>query len=161
MEEPDKPAICIFVDADACPVKAEVYRVAERYGLKVFVVANSFMNVPRSEMIERVIVNEGPDAADHWIAERAGPSDIVITADIPLAARCVKKGASVIGPTGKPFDDNSIGMAVATRDLMTDMRSAGATTRGPARLSRQDISRFLSALDLAVTKLKRKLNPSP
>jgi uncharacterized protein YaiI (UPF0178 family) len=161
MEEPDKPAICIFVDADACPVKAEVYRVAERYGLKVFVVANSFMNVPRSEMIERVIVNEGPDAADHWIAERAGPSDIIITADIPLAARCVKKGASVIGPTGKPFDDNSIGMAVATRDLMTDMRSAGATTRGPAPLSRQDISRFLSALDLAVTKLKRKLNPSP
>ncbi len=161
MEEPDKGAICIFVDADACPVKAEVYRVAERYGLKVFVVANSFMNVPRSEMIERVIVNEGPDAADHWIAERAGPSDIVITADIPLAARCVKKGASVIGPTGKPFDDNSIGMAVATRDLMTDMRSAGATTRGPAPLSRQDISRFLSALDLAVTKLKRKLNPSP
>jgi hypothetical protein len=108
-----------------------------------------------------VIVNEGPDAADHWIAERAGPSDIIITADIPLAARCVKKGASVIGPTGKPFDDNSIGMAVATRDLMTDMRSAGATTRGPAPLSRQDISRFLSALDLAVTKLKRKLNPSP
>ena len=161
MEEADKGAICIFVDADACPVKAEVYRVAERYGLKVFVVANSFMNVPRSEMIERMIVNEGPDAADHWIAERAGPSDIVITADIPLAARCVKKGASVIGPTGKPFDDNSIGMAVATRDLMTDMRSAGATTRGPAPLSRQDISRFLSALDLAVTKLKRKLNPSP
>jgi hypothetical protein len=161
MEEPDKGAICIFVDADACPVKAEVYRVAERYGLKVFVVANSFMNVPRSEMIERVIVNEGPDAADHWIAGRAGPSDIIITADIPLAARCVKKGASVIGPTGKPFDDNSIGMAVATRDLMTDMRSAGATTRGPAPLSRQDISRFLSALDLAVTKLKRKLNPSP
>ena len=156
MEEPDKPAICIFVDADACPVKAEVYRVAERYGLKVFVVANSFMNVPRSEMIERVIVNEGPDAADHWIAERAGPSDIVITADIPLAARCLKKGASVIGPTGKPFDDNSIGMAVATRDLMTDMRSAGATTRGPPPLSRQDISRFLSALDLAVMRLKRK-----
>ena len=161
MEEPDKPAICIFVDADACPVKAEVYRVADRYGLKVFVVANSFMNVPSSDMIERVIVNDGPDAADHWIAERAGPSDIVITADIPLAARCVKKGASVIGPTGKPFDDNSIGMAVATRDLMTDMRSAGATTRGPAPLSRQDISRFLSALDLAVVKLQRKLNLSP
>ena len=161
MEEPDKPAICIFVDADACPVKTEVYRVAERYRLKVFVVANSFMNVPRSDMIERVIVNDGPDAADHWIAERAGPSDIVITADIPLAARCVKKGASVIGPTGKPFDDNSIGMAVATRDLMTDMRSAGATTRGPPPLSRQDISRFLSALDLAVVRLQRKLNPSP
>jgi uncharacterized protein YaiI (UPF0178 family) len=157
MEEPDKPAICIFVDADACPVKAKAYRVAERYGLKVFVVANSFMNVPRSDMIERVIVNDGPDAADHWIAERAGPSDIVITADIPLAGRCVRKGATVIGPTGKPFTDDSIGMALATRDLLTDLRSAGATTRGPSPLSRQDISRFLSALDLAVVRLRRKL----
>jgi len=156
MEEPEKPAIRIFVDADACPVKTEVYRVAERYGLKVFVVANSFMNVPRSDMIERVIVNEGPDAADNWIAERAGSGDIVITADIPLAGRCVKKGAAVIGPTGKPFTDDSIGMALATRDLLTDLRSAGATTRGPPPLSRQDISRFLSALDLAVTQLKRK-----
>lgn len=151
-------AIRIFVDADACPVKNEVYRVAERYGLKVFIVANSFMNVPRSEMIERVIVSEGPDVADGWIADRAGPSDIVITADIPLAGRCVHKGATVISPTGKPFDDNSIGMALATRDLMTDLRSAGAVTRGPPPLSRQDISRFLSALDLAVTRLKRKLN---
>lgn len=156
MEEPEKPAIRIFVDADACPVKAEVYRVAERYGLKVFVVANSFMNVPRSDMIERVIVREGPDIADDWIAERAGASDIVITADIPLAGRCVRNKATVIGPTGKPFDDNSIGMALATRDLLTDLRSAGATTRGPAPLSRQDLSRFLSALDLAVTRLKRK-----
>ena len=157
MEEPETPTIRIFVDADACPVKAEVYRVAERYGLKVFVVANSFMNVPRSDMIERVIVSDGPDVADDWIVERAGPTDIVITADIPLAGRCVKKGATVIGPTGKPFDDNSIGMALATRDLLTDLRSAGATTRGPPPLSRQDISRFLSALDLAVTRLKRKL----
>jgi hypothetical protein len=156
----DSPAetkpIEIYVDADACPVKAEVYRVAERYGLKVFVAANSFINVPRSDMIERVIVNEGPDAADNWIAERAGSSDIVITADIPLAGRCVKKGAAVIGPTGKPFTDDSIGMALATRDLLTDLRSAGAITRGPPPLSRQDISRFLSALDLAVTRLKRK-----
>ena len=108
-------AIRIFVDADACPVKAEVYRVAERYGLKVFVVANSFMNVPRSDMIERVIVSEGPDVADDWIAERVTPSDIVITADIPLAGRCVRKGAAVIGPTGKPFTDDSIGMALATQ----------------------------------------------
>jgi hypothetical protein len=161
MEEAQKPAIRIFVDADACPVKPEIYKVAERYGLKVFVVANSFMNVPRGDMIERVIVNEGPDVADNWIAERAGESDIVVTADIPLAARCVKNGAIVIGPTGKPFDDNSIGMVLATRDLMTDLRSAGAVTRGPPPLSRQDISRFLSALDLAVTRLKRKLNPSP
>ena len=160
MDEPKQPAeIRIFVDADACPVKNEVYRVAERYGLKVFIVANSFMNVPRDPMIERVIVTQGPDVADDWIVERATDADIVITADIQLAARCVKKGATVICPTGKPFDDNSIGMAVATRDLMTDMRSAGTTTRGPAPLSRQDISRFLSALDLAVTRLKRKLNP--
>ena len=97
MEEPKQPAaIRIFVDADACPVKPEIYRVAERYGLKVFVVANAFMTVPRSDMIERVIVAEGPDIADDWIAERAGEADIVITADIPLAGRCVKTGASVI-----------------------------------------------------------------
>jgi uncharacterized protein len=149
--------IRIFVDADACPVKPEVYRVAERYGLKVFIVANAFMQVPRSDMIERVIVREGPDVADDWIAERAGTSDIVITADIPLAARSVRKGATVLSPTGKLFDDDSIGMAVATRDLLTDLRSAGAETRGPKPLSRQDISRFLSALDLAVVRLKRKL----
>jgi uncharacterized protein YaiI (UPF0178 family) len=115
------------------------------------------MAVPRSDLIERVVVAEGPDIADNWIAERAGETDIVITADVPLAGRCVKKGASVIGPTGKPFTEDSIGMALATRDLLTDLRSAGAATRGPAPLSRQDLSRFLSALDLAVTKLKRKL----
>jgi uncharacterized protein len=151
------PAIRIFVDADACPVKTEIYRVAERYGLKVFVVANSFMNVPRSDLIERVIVNEGTDAADDWIVERAADTDVVITADIPLAARAMKKGVTVISPTGKTFTEDSIGMAVATRNLLTDLRSAGATTRGPPPLSRQDISRFLSALDLAVTRLKRKL----
>ena len=157
MEEPKTPTIRIFVDADACPVKPEIYRVAERYGLEVYVVANAFMAVPRSELIERVIVAEGPDIADNWIAERAGETDIVITADIPLAGRCVKKGASVIGPTGKPFTEDSIGMALATRDLLTDLRSAGAATRGPPPLSRQDLSRFLSALDLAVTRLKRKM----
>lgn len=157
MEEPAQPsAIRIFVDADACPVKPEVYRVAERYGLKVYVVANSFMAVPRSDLIERVIVSEGPDIADDWIVERAGEHDIVITADVPLAARAIKKGATVLGPTGKPFTGDSIGMALATRDLMTDLRSAGAVTRGPAPLTRQDLSRFLSALDLAVTRLKRK-----
>ena len=153
-------SICIFVDADACPVKPEVYRVAERYGLKVYVVANSFMAVPRHELIERVIVPEGPDIADDWIVERAGANDIVITADILLAGRCVRNKATVIGPTGKPFTDDSIGMALATRDLLTDLRSAGATTRGPPPLSRQDLSRFLSALDLAVVRLQRKLNPS-
>lgn len=157
MEEPKPPAIRIFIDADACPVKPEVYRVAERYGLQVYVVANSFMNVPRSDLIERVIVREGPDVADDWIVERAGPSDIVITADVPLAGRSVRKGATVIGPTGKPFTEDSIGMQLATRDLLTSLRSAGEQTRGPPPLSRQDISRFLSALDLAVTRLKRKI----
>jgi hypothetical protein len=159
MDEQKQPAaIRIFVDADACPVKPEIYRVAERYALHVYVVANAFMAVPRSDAIERVIVSEGPDAADDWIVEHVGANDIVITADIPLAGRCVKKGATVIGSTGKPFTEDSIGMALATRNLLTDLRSAGATTRGPAPLSRQDISRFLSALDLAVTRLKRKLN---
>ncbi len=158
MEEAQKlTVIRIFVDADACPVKNEIYRVAERYGLQVYVVANSFMAVPRNALIERVIVSEGPDIADDWIAERAGANDIVVTADIPLAGRCVSNGASVIGPTGKPFTDDSIGMAMATRDLLTDLRAAGATTRGPPPLTRQDISRFLSALDLAVVRLKRKL----
>ena len=159
MEDP-KSAIRIFVDADACPVKPEIYRVSERYGLKVYVVANAFMAVPRSDLIERFVVSEGPDAADDWIAERAGASDIVITADIPLAGRCVRNGATVISPTGQVFTDDSIGMAVATRDLLTSLRSAGMTTRGPPPLTRQDKSRLLSALDLAVTKLKRKLNPS-
>jgi uncharacterized protein len=147
----------IFVDADACPVKPEVYRVAERYALKVYVVANSFMTVPRNDMIERVIVSEGSDIADDWIVERAGESDIVITADIPLAGRCVRNGATVIGTTGKPFTEDSIGMALATRDLLTNLRSAGETTRGPPPLTRQDLSRFLSALDLAVTRLRKKL----
>ncbi len=157
MEGPRTPAgIRIFVDADACPVKPEIYRVAERYGLKVYVVANAFMAVPRSDLIQRVIVSEGPDIADDWIAERAGASDIVVTADIPLAGRCVPNGATVIGPTGKAFTDDSIGMAVATRDLLTNLRSAGAATRGPPPLTRQDLSRFLSALDLAVTRLQRK-----
>ena len=158
MEAPNQPpAIRIFVDADACPVKPEIYRVAERYALKVFVVANAFMNVPRSELIERVIVSEGPDVADDWIAERATATDIVVTADVPLASRAFRNGASVISPTGKPFDDDSIHMALATRNLMTDLRSAGAETRGPKPLSRQDVSRFLSALDLAVVRIQRKL----
>jgi len=158
MEEPEPhAAIRIFVDADACPVKQEVYRVAGRYALHVYVVANAFMQVPRSDLIERVIVPEGPDIADDWIAARAGALDIVVTADIPLAGRCVRNGATVIGPTGKPFTEDSIGMALATRNLMSDLRSAGATTRGPPPLGRQDVSRFLSALDLAVVRMQRRL----
>jgi uncharacterized protein YaiI (UPF0178 family) len=158
MEEPKQPpAIRIFVDADACPVKNEVYRVAERYALPVYVVANAFMNVPRGGLIELVVVAAGPDIADDRIAERATSTDIVVTADVPLAARAFRNGASVISPTGKALDDDSIHMALATRNLLTDLRSAGAETRGPKPLSRQDVSRFLSALDLAVVRLKRKM----
>jgi uncharacterized protein len=116
------------------------------------------MPVPSCDGIERVIVPEGPDVADDWIAQRAGPRDVVITADIPLAARCVRAGASVIPPNGKAFTEDSIGMLLATRNLMADLRSAGAITRGPQPFSRQDISRLLSALDLAVVRLRQKLN---
>lgn len=147
--------ITIYVDADACPVKAEVYRVAERYRLKVFVVANSFINVPRDPLIERVTVSSGFDAADDWIAERAMRGAIVITADIPLASRCLKAGADVIGPTGKPFTEASIGMALATRNLMEDLRAGGDVIGGPKPFSARDRSAFLSALDLAIVRLKR------
>jgi uncharacterized protein YaiI (UPF0178 family) len=148
-------AIAIYVDADACPVKPEIYRVAERHGVQVFVVANAFMMVPQSPLIERVIVSTGFDAADDWIAERAGRGAIVITADILLASRCVKAGADVIGPTGKPFSEASIGMALATRNLMEDLRAMGDVTGGPKPFSAKDRSAFLSALDVAINRLKR------
>jgi uncharacterized protein YaiI (UPF0178 family) len=152
--EISKP-IEIYVDADACPVKAEVYRVAGRHRLKVHVVANSFIAVPRDPTIERVIVGGGFDAADDWIAERVTRGDIVITADVPLASRCVKAGADVIAPTGRAFTESSIGMALATRNLMDELRSAGAITGGPKPFSARDRSSFLSALDLAIVRLKR------
>jgi len=145
----------IFVDADACPVKDEVYRVAGRHGLKTHVVANSFMRVPRDPLIGFVLVSAGPDAADDWIAERASPAAVVVTNDIPLAARCVKAGASVISAVGKPFTEASIGTALATRDLMDQLRSAGEITGGPRPFSQKDRSAFLSALDLAIVRLKR------
>lgn len=147
--------IAIFVDADACPVKPEIYRVAERHRLKVFVVSNSFMAVPREPWIERVTVSDGFDAADNWIAERVGRGAIVVTADIPLADRCIKAGADVIGTNGKPFTEASIGMALATRDMMEDLRAAGAVTGGPKPFSPRDRSAFLQALDLAIQRLKR------
>lgn len=146
--------ISIYVDADACPVKAEVYRVAERHGLKVFVVSNSFLTVPREPFIERVVAGGGFDAADDWIAERVSRGDIVVTADVPLAARCVKAGAVAVGPNGRVFDEASVGMALATRNLMQDLREAGAVTGGPKPFSPRDRSAFLSALDLAVVRLK-------
>ncbi len=147
--------IRIFIDADACPVKDEAYKVAARHGLKTFVVSNAFMNVPRDPMIERVIVPAGPDVADDWIAERAGPTDVVVTADVPLADRCVKAGATVLAPNGRAFDEAAIGMALATRNLMSDLRSFGEQTRGPRPFSPRDRSAFLAALDLAVVRLKR------
>lgn len=147
--------LAIYVDADACPVKAEIYRVAERHNVQVYVVANSFIAVPRDPLIERVVVGSGFDAADDWIAERARRGAVVITADIPLASRCVKAGADVIGPTGKPFTEASIGMALATRNLMEDLRAMGEVSGGPKPFSARDRSAFLSALDLAVVRLKR------
>ena len=145
----------IYVDADACPVKTEVYRVAARHGHKVFVVTNSFINVPRDQQVERVVVTDAFDAADDWIAERAGPGDIVVTSDIPLAGRCVKGGAVVLAPTGKLFTEDSIGMALATRNLMTELRAAGEITGGPKPFGQRDRSAFLSALHEAIERLKR------
>jgi uncharacterized protein YaiI (UPF0178 family) len=155
MSSIDKP-ILIYVDADACPVKNEIYRVGERHGLKAFVVSNSFIAVPRTELIERVIVGSGPDAADDWIAERAGRGDIVVTNDVPLAGRCIKAGALVIGSNGRAFTENSIGTALATRNLLADLRSAGEVTRGPKPFSAGDRSRFLDALHRAIVRLKRE-----
>ena len=145
----------IYVDADACPVKAEIYRVAERYKLKVFVVSNSYLNVPRDPRHELVVVSDSFDAADNWIAERVGPDDIVVTADIPLADRSIKAGASVIGNTGLPFTPASIGMAMANRELLSNLRAMGEVTGGPKPMSPRDRSRFLSALDQAVQTLRR------
>ncbi len=153
--EAARPQLRIFVDADACPVKDETYRVAARYGLTVFVVANSPILIPRAPGVERVVVGAGADVADDWIAERAGPGAIVVTADIPLASRCVKAGADVIAPTGKRFSENSIGMALATRNLMDHLRSTGQATSGPKAFSPRDRSNFLGALDNAVARLKR------
>jgi hypothetical protein len=148
-------AIVVYIDADACPVKQEVYRVAERHGLKVFVVSNSPIAIPRDPLIERVVVAAGMDAADDWIAERATKGVIVVTQDIPLAARAVKAGAVAIGPNGKPFSEDTIGMALATRNLMDSLRSAGEITGGPKPFSPKDRSAFLQSLDREIVRLKR------
>lgn len=148
--------IQIYVDADACPVKDEIYKVAERYGLKVFVVSNSPIATPRTPMIERVLVGDKPDAADDWIAGQASASDVVITADVPLADRCIKAGASVISPNGRVMTEDSIGNTLATRNLMQDLRSAGHVTGGPKPFQPRDRSSFLSALDAAIVRLKRQ-----
>lgn len=149
----------ILVDADACPVKEEIYRVAARFGAQVRVVSNSFFRVPVSERVQRVVVSDGFDAADDWIAEAAGPRTVVVTADILLAERCLKAGARVLAHNGKPFDAASIGSAVATRAIMEDLRAGmdgplGASGGGPPPFSKADRSRFLQALDRVLTALR-------
>jgi len=146
----------IYVDADACPVKDEIYRVAIRHGLPVSVVAGNFIRVPQDPLIERVAAGSGMDAADDWIAERARAGDIVVTSDIPLASRCVKAGADVIAPNGKPFSEESIGMTLAMRNLMTDLRSSGEITGGPKSFSPRDRSAFLAALDQTIRRIQRR-----
>ena len=158
MTEP-APTIRIYIDADACPVKDEVYRVAARHRLPVVVVAVGFIRVPQDPLIERVAAGGSPDAADDWIAERAGTTDIVITADVPLASRCVKSGATVLAPNGRPFTEESIGMTLAVRNLMHDLRSAGEVTGGPRPFSPRDRSAFLSALEEAIRRMQRASPP--
>jgi hypothetical protein len=145
----------IYVDADGCPVKDEVYRVAGRYGLKVWIVANDWLRVPEEPLVTRVTVSEGLDLADDWIAERIGPGDIAVTADVPLAARCVKRGARAIAPNGRAFTAVSIGSDLANRNLMTALREAGEILGGGRPFTRQDRSRFLGALDTAIQAIKR------
>ena len=145
----------ILIDADACPVKDEVYRVAFRRGVAVKVVSNMRMRVPDHPLVSQVVVSDKFDAADDWIAGEAGPTDVVITADILLADRCLKAGAAVIGNSGKPFTAASIGGAIATRAIMTDLRAGGDIVGGPAPFAKADRSRFLQALDEALARLAR------
>ena len=145
----------ILVDADACPVKDEIYKVAWRHEVKVTLVANAFLRIPDHPLIDRVTVDGGFDAADDWIAERSGPRTIVVTADILLADRCLKAGAVVVGPNGKPFTTASIGGAIATRAIMADLRAGIGHSGGPPPFSKVDRSRILSALDEALVRLKR------
>ena len=145
----------IFVDADACPVKDEVYKVAWRRGVAVKLVSNARLRVPDHPLIELIVVSDGFDAADDWIAAAAGPTSVVVTSDILLADRCLKAGAAVIGNTGKPFTDASIGGALATRSIMADLRVGGDIVGGPAPFTKADRSRFLQALDEALVRLAR------
>ena len=150
-------SIRILVDADACPVKEEIYRVAERHKAPVSVVSNAPFRVPQSPLVTRVVVSDSFDAADDWIAERADARCVVVTGDILLADRCVKAGATVLAPTGKPFTSASIGGAIATRAIMADLRAgADGLMGGPAPFAKADRSRFLQALDEALVRLKRK-----
>jgi uncharacterized protein YaiI (UPF0178 family) len=146
----------IFIDADACPVKDETYKVAARYALTTTVVSNSFIQIPASKLIDRMIVDAGPDLADDWIAERCQPGDIVVTNDIPLAERVLKAGGAAIAPNGRLFTPDSIGSALAGRAIGEHMRSIGEVTGGPKPFAAVDRSRFLQALDEAVNREKRR-----
>ena len=148
-------SVRILVDADACPVKDEIYKVAWRHEVPVTIVSNSHLRVPAHPLVDRVVVSDGFDAADDWIAEAAGPAALVVTADILLADRCLKAGATVLAPTGKPFTTSSIGGAIATRAIMADLRAGGEQIGGPRPFSKADRSQFLQALDTALVRLKR------
>lgn len=150
--------LTVYVDADACPVKDEIYRVAGRYALPVKVVANAPLRVPTDPLVE-LVVRQGFGAADDWIAGQAGPGDVVVTADIPLAARCLAAGAGVLGPKGYPFTENDIGATLATRDLMEELRQGGTVTGGPAPMTPKDRSRFLSRLDDMINAARRAHPP--
>ncbi len=147
--------LIVFVDADGCPVKDETYRVAERYDLKVRVVANRYLNTPRSERVEAVLVGDADGAADDWIVEHVDANDVVVTADIPLAARCLEKGASVVGLKGREFTEDTIGDALASRELSSQLREMGMMTGGPAPMGKKDRSRFLQKLDEVIQRIRR------
>ena len=149
----------ILVDADACPVKEEVYRVAFRLEVPVTMVSNAHLRIPQHPLVTRVVVSTGFDAADDWIAERAHPASVVVTADILLADLCLKAGAAVVAPNGKPFTTSSIGNAVAVRAIMSDLRAGGERIGGPPPFAKEDRSRFLSALDTALTAILRRNRP--
>jgi len=147
----------VYVDADACPVKEEVFKVASRHSWPVHVVSNSWMRLPETQLVRRVVVSEGLDMADDWIAERAGKGDLVVTNDIPLASRCLKSGARALRPVGKPFTDDNIGLGLAIRDLSSYLRETQEITGGPAAFTKRDRSRFLSAMENAIQAIYRNI----
>jgi uncharacterized protein YaiI (UPF0178 family) len=149
----------VYIDADACPVKEEVYRVARRYGLEVTLVANSYMRVPGDDRVRLQVVEEGPDAADDWIVDAVEPDDIVITGDIPLAARCLDRGARVLGHKGRPFTAENVGEALASRHLLTQLRDQGIMMGGPPPFAKKDRSLFLQKLDEMVQAIRRSASP--
>jgi len=146
----------IYIDADACPVKDEVYRVAKRYEVNVTLVSNAWMRIPVDDRIVLMVVEAGPDEADDWIVDQVSEDDIVISADIPLADRCLKKGAHVLGPRGEPFTEDNIGVTLATRDLLTEMRDSGEMIGGPPPFRKQDRSQFLQSLDQIIQRIRRQ-----